>query len=561
VELLDSRRITGPNILSAEPGAIIDVRLDDDEQDRFLAAWQESVREMLGAVGWGDRALHVRRVAGGASLGFEAPVDALYAATEINDWAFEAAKARARKESAPPLEPAAIRIRQAIAQETNPPLVALRKAAAHRGVPFISDDDYVSLGLGRHSRTWRIRETPSPAEVPWESLGSIPTGLVTGTNGKTTTVRLAAAMAAASGRVVGLSSTDRVVVAGQIVDEGDYAGPGGARAVLRDPRVEIAVLETARGGLLRRGAAVHHADACVITNIAADHLDDFGVRDLDALTDVKWVVTRVLGETGTAVLNAEDPRLVARASALRCPVTWFAMTPAALNGASRPAPVRRAFVRDGDRIVLVDDGRHRDLLGVEEIPLAFGGAARHNVANCLAAMGLADALGVGMDAIIQGARETTDAANPGRCNVFRIGGARVLVDFAHNPDGLQALQPLADHLAGSGRRLLLIGQAGDRGDDAIRQLGRAACGLRPDRVLLKEMGHYSRGRAPGEVAGLLRQSFLDAGVSAGQISYIPEELDAVRDALDWLQPGDLAILLVHEDIASVTDLISKVSQA
>jgi cyanophycin synthetase len=196
------------------------------------------------------------------------------------------------------------------------------------------------------------------------------------------------------------------------------------------------------------------------------------------------------------------------------------------------------------------------LVHVAEVPLAVGGAARHNVANCLAAMGLADAIGIPMDAILRAARETTDTANPGRCNIFHIRGASVVVDFAHNPHGVRALHTLSDGLGCPGRRLVMIGQAGDRGDEAIRQLAHAACGLRPDRVLIKEMARYSRGRPEGEVAGILGDAFLAGGLAPHQISHVRSELDAVREALGWLEPGDVAILLVHEDIAAVTALLS-----
>lgn len=551
MDLLDSRRLTGPNILSSRPGAIIDVRLDSGEIADFVTAWRDAARRMLEAVGWPDRELRVRYVRDGASLGFDAPIDALYAATEINDWAGEAARNALSGGQMPSLEEGAERIYLLIQEEINQPLSALATVARTKGIPFLSDDDHVSLGLGRFSRTWPAREAPEPSEVPWRDLGTIPVGLVTGTNGKTTTVRMAAAMAAAAGSIVGLSSTDRIVVDGETIEEGDFAGPGGARTVLRHPRVELAVLETARGGLLRRGAALERANACVITNIAADHLDDFGVRDLEALADVKWIVTQVLGESGTAILNAEDPRLVARSAGLQCPITWFALNPAAIAAVGGG----RAFVLDGDHLSRVEDGVTRRLIPVDEIPLAVGGAARHNVANCLAAMGLAAALGVPMDAILRAARETTDTANPGRCNVFRVGGACVVVDFAHNPDGIRALRTMADRLDCPGRRLLVIGQAGDRGDDAIRQLAAAACEVKPDRVVIKEMAHYARGRQDGEVPGLLRDGFLAGGMSPDRISYAREELDAAREALDWLRPGDLAILLVHEDVAAVSELV------
>jgi cyanophycin synthetase len=557
MELLDSRRLTGPNILSDRPGAVIDVRLEPAETATFVAAWRDAVRHMLEALGWADRELHVRHVSGGVSLGFDAPIDLLYAATEINDWAFEAARTRLEAGQATSLAESAQRIGSLIGEESNPPLTALAQAAREKGIPFLSDDDHVSLGLGRFSRTWAARAVPPPSEVPWDGLDRIPVGLVTGTNGKTTTVRMAAAMASAAGSAVGLTSTDRIVVNGQTVEEGDYAGPGGARKVLRDPLVDIAILETARGGLLRRGAALERADACVITNVAPDHLDDFGVRDLESLADVKWIVTRVLGNTGTAILNAEDPRLLQRAAGLSCRITWFALDPAAVPRAGGS----KAFVLDGEYLSLTEGGNRLQLIHVTEVPLAVGGAARHNVANCLAAMGLADALGVPVDAIVRAARETTDAANPGRCNIFRIRGASVVVDFAHNPDGVRALQGIPDGLGCPGRRLVMIGQAGDRGDEAIRQLARATCGLRPDRLLIKEMARYSRGRPEGEVAGILRAAFLASGLAPEHISHVRSEMDGVRQALEWLEPGDIAVLLVHENIAAVTELLRAESSA
>jgi cyanophycin synthetase len=558
VELLDSRRLTGPNVLADEPAAVIDVRVAASDIDPLIAAWRAQARRMLDAVGWTEARLGERRVGGGVSLGFTAPADALYAATDLNDWAFEAASAVLGGAREPALDADARQLVGAIERESNPRLLELAGAAAARGLPALMDDDEFSIGFGRSSRTWPVGELPPPDRVPWDELASIPVGLVTGTNGKTTTVRLAASMARAAGLRTGLSSTDQIAVDDDVLDHGDYSGPGGARSVLRDQRVDIAVLETARGGLLRRGTAMTRASAVAVTNIAADHLDDFGVPDLEALADIKWLVTRVLGPEGRAVLNAEDPLLVRRAAALEGPIVWFALDPEQpVLAQHRGAGGAFCTVVDG-WIVRGEGDDITRLAPIAETPITLGGAARHNVANCLAAAGLANALGVPDDAIATALRTTRDSANPGRCNLFDVAGTRVLVDFAHNPHGVAALGSVVEFL-GTGRRVLILGQAGDRGDEAIRSLALAAWGLAPDEIVIKEMGHYARGREPGEVPGILRDALVGAGADPKNVHHEAEEVDAVRTAIELAGPGGLVIALVHEDVEAVVSLVGELA--
>jgi UDP-N-acetylmuramyl tripeptide synthase len=166
------------------------------------------------------------------------------------------------------------------------------------------DDDFVSIGLGKGSETWKVREIPDAPE--WDRYHDVPVGVVTGTNGKTTTVRFATHILRGTNRSVGLSSTDWISVNDRVIDRGDWSGPGGARNVLRERDVDVAILETARGGLLRRGMGVARADAALITNISEDHLGDFGSRNLDELLAIKWVVSRVVRSQGHLILNAED---------------------------------------------------------------------------------------------------------------------------------------------------------------------------------------------------------------------------------------------------------------
>lgn len=549
-ELLDSRRLTGPNVLGPKPAAVIDVAVAPADASAYVDAWRHSAGAMLAKLGWDHSILLERRLHGGVSLGFTAPIDALYAATEINDWAHDEASAALAGAAPADIEGDSTRLLEMIEQESNAALVALHDAALAHGIPFLADDDYISLGYGARSRTWAVDALPAPTQVPWEILGAIPVGLVTGTNGKTTTVRLAAAIARAAGMSVGFCSTDGIVTADETLDHGDYSGPGGARAVLRDPRVTCAILETARGGLLRRGTAMTHADAAVITNISADHLDDFGVRDLEHLTEIKWLVTAVLDGSGTAVLNAEDPRLVERAGRLEGPVIWFSLDPSSPVIKRHCAAGGVAWVLAEGQLTRLGGGSQEPVVAATRIPVTLEGAARHNIANCLAAAGLSDALGLPMEAIAAGLCAAHPDNNPGRANLFELAGARVLVDFAHNPEGVRALASIAERF-GRRRRLLMIGQAGDRGDDSLRELAAAAWSLAPDRVIIKEMGHYARGREPGEVPRILRDALIAAGARPEHVEYQTQEIDGVRAALAWLEPDDLAILLVHEDIEAV----------
>jgi len=544
---VDSRRIPGVNVFGREPGAVLDVKLEGSEAARVVEAWRHEAARVLDAVGWGGSRLATRVSGEDLSLFLTAPRDVLYAATEVNELAWACADAVLAGEPEPALTPAIDEVKPSIGEEKNPRLLELADAAAKHGVAFLSDDREVSFGMGEGSAVFPIAELPEPDAVPWARVRDVPVVMITGTNGKTTTARLLGAIAAADGHTPGISTTDGLKVGSEAIGTGDYSGPEGARKILRDPRVSFAILETARGGIQRRGLALSRVDAAAITNVAEDHLGEFGMHTLDDIAEVKLVVAKALAPSAPLIVNGGDPVLVARARAAHGSVSRFSI--------DLPGDGDAAWVERG-RLVVRRSGTRHELIAMNDVPVTFGGLARHNVEHALAAALLAASLSLGDDAIGRGLASFASAPeeNPGRANLLTIGGIKVLVDFAHNPHGMEALVSFARAIP-AGRRLVVIGQAGDRDDAALRAMARAAWGLAPDLVVVKEMAAYLRGRAPGEIPKILEDELRRQGASPDQIVHAPSEVEAVSRALAWAREGDLLVLPTHSNRREVTELI------
>ena len=566
----ESRRLTGSNLYFDGTGAALETLRGFRPDMSLLSAWRARIDRVRIALDWpAEDAVVVRRHASGASLAFAAPIDQLYTAAEANEWAWLSSLQSLQPDistgdwhapghAAAWDEASALRTLQAMAdEEANPPLIALLDAARARGVPAHPDDDALSLGEGRGSRTWPIRGLPMPNDVPWDALHGIPLAVVTGSNGKTTTVRLLAAMARAQGFTSGYSSTDGLFVGGERIDSGDYSGPVGARTVLREPTVDAAILETARGGLLRRGIAIRNARVAVVTNISPDHFGEYGIHDLDDLAEVKLTVASALAPDGVLVLNADDPLLLRRGAARMARIGWFALDDAHPRlQAHRDAGGMTCGVREG-RLCLSLHGTRHDLGAVADMPVTLGGSARYNVANVAAATLAASALGIGVQRIAKVlARFGADPGdNPGRLQRWRFGDVQagvvqVFLDYAHNPDGLRGLLQVAETARGNGRLGLILGQAGNREDSDIRALAAVAAGFRPDRVWLKDIGgDYMRGRIAGEIAAILRDELLQQGLPESALAVCLEEARAAREALAWARAGDVLVLPIHEPAA------------
>ncbi len=546
MRVLDSRRLTGANLLMDAPGAVAELACAPGEIGAAIDAWRGQARAMLDCVGFDAAQLHVRRYAGGASLGFTAPIDALYVATDVNEAALEAAALLLQGETLPSFDETCERLVRAHERERSPRLLALAEAAAAHGLTFLSDDDFVTVGLGTGSRTWPTRDLPSPDDLEWESLHDIPVLLVTGTNGKSTTVRLTAEIVRQAGLVPGLSSTDWIRVGDDVLDTGDYSGPGGARAVLRDSRTQIAILETARGGLLRRGLGSPRATAAAVLNVSEDHLGEWGIGDLAGLVEVKFLVAKALASSGHLILNADEAPVRKRGQRAICTPFWFSLD------ASQEL-VAQARASDGDACYLQEGilhmaraGTTTALMAEDQIPLTLGGRARFNTSNALAATALASCAGLSVDAIRGGlqAFESSPSSNPGRSNVFEIDGVTVFADFAHNPHGTRALFEMAQAFEPR-RTLVLLGQAGDRQDEEIRALVEATWAGRPDKIIIKEMKGHLRGRSEGAMVALIERELIRVGAPPDVIEHAPSEVEAVQQALHWARPGDLLLLLLH----------------
>jgi cyanophycin synthetase len=378
-----------------------------------------------------------------------------------------------------------------------------------------------------------------PGDEPTVPDPRIPVVQVTGTNGKTTTVRLLAHLIRSAGKTVAYSSTDGVFRDdGVLVEDGDYSGFGGAaRALGQEP--DVAVLETARGGLLLRGIGVQHNDVAVVTNVSEDHLGLHGVDTVDQLAEVKGVVTRITRPNGWDVLNADDPRVLAmRRHATGRP--WlFSLDP--------NHPAIREAIGDGGRGMTVLDGhlawveRHEThpLASIMDIPVTLAGISRPNLQNAMAAAAAGLAIGMPERAVVRGLKSFVldPERNPGRANLFRIDRRIVVIDYAHNEAGMVGLTEVLDGLRRHGREVwLAICTAGDRTDRILHAFAfRAAVGS--DHLAIAELARYLRGRSREDIVERLREGAREAGVD--DVPVYEDELAAMRMMLGSAEAGDV----------------------
>jgi len=416
-------------------------------------------------------------------------------------------------------------------------------AASPRGGAFVLEVN-AAPGLRMHLAPSTGRPRPVADAIVRHLFGRgdgrIPIAAVTGTNGKTTVARLIAHILDQTGLTVGLATTDGVRVGPELLKTGDEAGPGAARMLLADRRVDAAVLECARGGIRRRGLGFDRCTVAAVLNVGADHLGQDGVETLDDLARVKSLVVECVAPSGAAVLNARDPRV--RAMADRCPgrVVLFSTR----EGDAHVA----AHVRDGGeavglldgRIVHIAGGRAHPVVALRRLAFAFGGASAAMVENACAAAAVALSLGVSHDVVSAALRTFAGGArdNPGRMNLLAVGGVRLLLDYGHNAPAVAAAAALGRRL-GAAALIGVVCSPGDRRDEDIQALGETAARVF-DQVWVKE-DRDRRGRAPGEVAAHIAAGARRAGILEGALHVAPDEGEAVRAAIDAAGGSDIVV--------------------
>ena len=388
--------------------------------------------------------------------------------------------------------------------------------------------------------------------------GRIPVVAVSGTNGKTTTVRLIAHLLGLSGKRVGMTNSDGVYINNERIDTGDCSGPRSARIVLFHPDVDAAVLETARGGILREGLGFDSCNVAVITNIGmGDHLGLNHISNADELGLVKRVIVHSVAPHGVAVLNAADPIVASMAAVCPGSVTFFARDCHERVLANHLAQGKRGVYVDGDAIVGAK-GKLRYRVALSEIPITLNGTIHFQTENAMAAIGAAWGLGIPWDQIRQGlATFTSDAETvPGRFNMFTYRGARLIADYGHNPDAIKVLVEAIESIPAN-RRVVVVSGAGDRRDEDLSQQTEILGEAFDDVILYQD--DCQRGRSDVEVIALLRDGLKNAS-RTNWIKEISGEFLAIDTALERLNSGDLCLILIDRIEESLAHIAKRIEE-
>lgn len=432
------------------------------------------------------------------------------------------------------------------------------------GVDFLTSDitqSYKEIGGGiveiNAAPGFRMHVAPSegtPRDVSGKVMDMlfppgtptrIPIAGITGTNGKTTTSRMLSHILKAAGHIVGMTSTDGVYIDGHLSVKGDMTGPVSSKIVLRDPSVDVAVLETARGGIVRAGLGYSESDVAAVLNVQEDHLGLRGIDTVDQLAEIKRIVVEVA--RNTAVLNADDPLCLKMADHTKaehlCYITMntgHGLVREHIRSGGRAVVLEKGI--NGDMVTIFDNGAHIPLLWTHLIPATLEGKAIHNVQNAMFAAALAFSMGKSLEDIRHGLRtfNTTFFQAPGRMNVYDEHPFRVILDYAHNADGVRYMSELARKLNVNGKRIVVIAGPGDRRDVDLDNIALAAAG-KFDLYICKRDDNL-RGRGPDEVPKHIAQALLANGIKEEQVKIIPNEVEAIQYGLDIAKTDDLLMI-------------------
>lgn len=556
LEFDEVRRLTGPNLLSNDAGAIVDAFVEGIDNNTVYECWKRCVEGLLEELNW-QESIYYRGYEGGVSLAISAPMDALYTACDVAELAWYQCAAELTGTEVDDFYSRRRKLHDTLRDERNSQLMELIAAAEQNGAPWLSDDDEFSLGMGASAEVWAIDRLPDIDSIDWGRYQRIPAAFITGTNGKSTSVRLASTIARCANVRAGVTSTDFIRVGDNILDRGDYSGPGGARILLRHPDTELAFLEVARGGILRRGLPVQKCRAALLTNIAADHLGQYGINTVPELAEAKFVVDKGLAKDGILVLNADDAELNAIATKATHPIAWFSMdadSPRVAESIANGLPA--VYFRDN--AIHLQAGDTSFSVAVDEITMSFGGTATYNVRNAMGVVALCHIMDFDEQSIRAGLKAFGSSAedNPGRGNHYNVNGATVIVDFAHNQHSMRAVVEMAGNLPAK-RRMAMFGHAGDRSDKDIRDLTEEVIAFQPNEYIISELRGYLRGREPWDVPKLVESYLLERGVDPDAIVLEESPVTGTRYIIDKAGPGDVILLFT----LAQRDVVTKLLQA
>ncbi len=553
-----SRRLVGPNLFFNETGVVLDVPLKT-EQEELVKIWQTNCERLLPLLGLSEYKLAHKIYSEGLRLAFTAPCDILLASCDVIDYTWQAACYELSNHKVLALdESQKANLLDAIQEEQNLAYRILYANAKSHGLNIFREKDhaYVGSGIGRYKLSLL---TDDYLSLPWQEIYDIPQVIVTGTNGKTTTVRLTNFICQHAGKISGYASTDWVAINGEILDRGDYSGPTGHQFVLTNPSVEVAILESARGGLLKRGLIETQVSAATVTNISYDHMGEDGVETLNDLFDAKCIVYRALAkENSFAIINLDDlllQQLVVELSAPKIIVSQSEITSKILNQLT--ANDYACYVAENS-FIWWHQGKAKSLVRLNDVPLTMNGHAKHNIENTLHAIALAFCLGISFEKIIAAlcVYQNTDKENQGRANIYTLkSGAKVIIDFAHNPAGFEAILSLAQaYQTKEGKLSLLFGTTGDR-INLIDASSKIIAKYKPHEIVIKELKKYLRGANEGEIPMQIAASLVRFGQEKDTIRLVEDELSGAKSVLPQLQQGDVCVLCCHDHIAEIGALV------
>lgn len=556
-----STRLFGANLFFDEPGSVLDVPVSD-HQDELVKLWFLELHRVLPVIGWeSDYKTGSKTYSKGIRFAVSAHFDLLWAATDLVEYIWLSVRHKFDFGEFLSLEKAKSHMLPIIDKYTNLVYRKVYAEAHRRKLNVFEDGASVAIGSGKYSYIVALEQL-SYDDIPWDSIREVPAVLVTGTNGKTTTVRLTRFICKTANKIVGYCSSDWIMIGDEIIEKGDLSGPSGNQGVMMNQNVEVAVLEVARGGLLRRGILTNFVCAATVTNVSEDHMNEDGVDTLEELAQAKALVYKAVAADGYAVINLDDELMRKNSKILTVKKIYITKDINNPNYASYLADATYVCYTKNGAFYWRDKENDQLVSTFVDTPITVNGHALHNVENALHSIALSFTLGNSIEHIGKALRqyENTAENNQGRANVFKYNGGKIIVDFAHNAAGFEAMINLVrSYVADGGRLGVLLGNTGNR-MNLTDKITDAVIKGKPDFVVIKELTTYLRGTEPGELVRKMQEMLIAKGMDGKHIQQVDNEFDALDVVLSFVKDGDAFLFITHESTAEIIEKLKTVEE-